>query len=237
MGLGTDLSSETFVGPDFDDRGTETDKFTGRGCILKFAGPNGGEQVEFYAANNGITGIVFLVRHGGQVASNLDTLGEISGGTLGQQPICGYAVRTEAEDVGGEGGEEAGDTRVYFFATNFNQVFLIDLLIPTGSADRMGTFLDKGDSLEARVTPSGILSSITDADLLYNDNEGGRKASTVWMGDNRSLILISSSPNIAQYDANTNSISLLDDAQSTEKGTLLFATRATQADKENLGCM
>ncbi len=208
---------------------------TGRGCLLKFAGPDD-QPVVFYVADRDVSdGPAFLVGQGTSVASRTEGL---SAFRIGQQPICGYAVRTEDSS---SGEEKAGDTVVYFMAemyTGTESHYILN--VPTSSADAMQAFFDDQDALESGVfADSDFLDEIEDTGLEYaDDNERARKASTVWMGDNRSLMLVSQSKQVIQFDANTKSFETLelDEDVAEERGSMLMAVRATQVDIENLGC-
>ncbi len=238
--LASDISETSFVqdalGVDLADYAED---MTGRGCLLKFAGPDD-EPVFFYVAGFKDESFGMLAKHGDSVVHTMDPDNRYPGYILGEQPICGYAVVTESDSP-----EFIGDTHVYFFTgdASFSGASTNSLWIPTASAERMAHFLSSPHSdpgilsVEEHVTT--LLDEIEDSDFQLGDGENGREASTVWMGDNRSLIVSSSGKAVAQFDANTDDFEFLDfDPDVVEqRGSVLMTLRATQADKDNLGCV
>ncbi len=236
LSLDADLadSATAFVDTSFTDLDSATGEMSGRGCLLKFAGPDDEPVVFYVGQKDSANDVAFSVRHGANIAVNDDN----AGSRLGGQPICGYAVRTEDSQ-----GQKAGDTVVYFavIPNTGSPVYNKRLNIPTSSAERMADFFanNDADSTTVRTFDSDVLDEIVYGSLQYGDDgENARKVSTVWMGDNRSLMVVSDSRDIIQFDANAGSFELLNlDASLVERREAIVMTAlATQADKRNLGC-
>ncbi len=214
-----------------------------RSCLLKFASPGDGDPVTFYVTTIDPVRTEFVIKRGdGEVKTNyhLDSVDNLS---LGDQPICGYSVVTEEE---ASSGRQIGDTIVYFIVkdtSDENLVLESRLIIPTNSEEAMEAYFAEGNEAESSFSPSSIFNLVDLADQnpdpTSTDNGlNGRAAATVWLGDNRSLVLPSYSNDMIQFDANTEEFSFLEEPSSprADSDGILFACRAKQQDKVNMGC-
>ncbi len=220
-----------------------------RGCLLKFDSPEA--PTVFYvttmATDNGGKTYFAVKRGEGELKSNYDGgAGGIARSNLGDQPICGYSVVTNTDAALGD--REVGDTVVYFLAKESDgatppvvSTRVRTLVIPTSSEDAMTDFFAETNVISTTADPTMFLNEIDDPDRNPSQLEGqnARMAASVWLGDNRSLLLPSFNTDVYFFDANNNHINFLPPPTGVtrpESANILFASRATQADKDNLGC-
>ncbi len=208
-------------------------------CLLRFAGPGDNGPITFLATTaEAPTSTYYYVKRGeGEVRT--DSGEPITDARLGNQPICGYSVVTEESDnpLGA-----VGDTLVYFLVQGSGDTDPVKaqvLVIPTSSEESMTDYFTPGSS----ATRSEILLDLVEAvdrSTIFDNNAGqkSRAAATVWLGDNRSLIVPSYSTDMFQFDANSGSFSALEEPETAraDSNGILFACKATQKDRENMGC-
>ncbi len=159
--------------------------------------------------------------------------------TIDFHPVCGYAINDE------------GRTLVYCFYSPTEErdgpasIFVFTLETQGSSQDLEAQSADPDnidDPLELQIREGGLLAEEIVMDDVFSARElsfwGKRAASTLWLGDHRSVIIPSDKSFTLVFNANDKSVTEFSQLQDgLEWGqNVLYATSATQQDFVNMGC-
>ncbi len=203
----------------------------GRGCFLKFAGPNH-SNISFYASSDfdpGVEKIKLAIKWDrgadGVFVKTMNLNSYMFNPKV--RPLCGHAVNSEK-----------GETNVFMLvrdleADRFTRVPVISIKIPTVEVIKLSDFMLEEYEVPLNLVSQEGLKSM--ALIGHEDNfaQGYKVNANVWLGDHRNIVLVDGR-GAAIYNAKTDSL---------EDGPLkplywkwFLAGRATQHFVKFIGC-